>query len=126
MSPARMSTQHASGRGLPYRRRVEEESARFSVGDLVHHRMFDYRGVVFDVDPRFCGTEEWYEQVARSRPPKEKPWYHVLVHDADHTTYVAEQNLELDHSMEPVRHKLLGEHFDRFEKGAYVPRRQTN
>ena len=105
---------------------VEFRRTKFSIGELVQHRLFDYRGVIFDVDATFQGTDEWYQAVAQSRPPKDHPWYHVLVHDAGHTTYVAEQNLELDHSMEPVRHKLLGAHFDRFEKGAYVLRRRTN
>ena len=70
--------------------------AKFAVGDLVYHRLFDYRGVVVDVDPTFESTEEWYEAVAKSRPPKDKPWYHVLVHEAMHSTYVAERNLEPD------------------------------
>ncbi len=62
---------------------------KFFVGQVVHHTLFDYRGVVFDLDPVFAGTEEWYEQVARSRPPKDEPWYHVLVGGASHITYVA-------------------------------------
>ena len=54
---------------------------RFAIGELIHHRRFDYRGVIVDVDPEFQGTEEWYEQMAVSRPPKDAPWYHVLVDD---------------------------------------------
>ncbi len=100
--------------------------ARFRPGQLIHHKLFGYRGVVVDVDPIFQGSEDWYERMAKSRPPKDAPWYHVLVHEADHTTYVAERNLDADHSMKPIRHPQLGAHFDRFEKGAYVPRRQTN
>lgn len=99
-------------------------SARFNVGQLVYHRMFDYRGVVIDVDPVFLGTEEWYEQVALSRPPRDKPWYHVLVHNATHTTYVAERNLQPDDSSEPIEHPLLDDYFDEFAEGAYH-RRQT-
>ncbi len=94
--------------------------AQFSIGELVHHRLFDYRGVVVDVDANFQSTEEWYEAVARSRPPKDKPWYHVLVDDASHTTYVAERNLEPDVSTEPIRHPLVGQFFSGFEKGRYV------
>ena len=56
--------------------------AQFSIGDLVYHKLFDYRGVVVDVDPRLMLSEEWYEAVARSRPPKDQPWYRVLVHGA--------------------------------------------
>jgi heat shock protein HspQ len=95
-------------------------SARFAVGDLIHHRLFDYRGVVIDVDPSFQSTEEWYETVAKSRPPKDKPWYHVLVHEAAHITYVAERNLEPDHSTAPIEHPMLEAFFARFEGGRYV------
>ena len=93
---------------------------KFSVGGLIHHRLFDYRGVIVDVDQNFQGTDEWYQQVARSRPPKDKPWYHVLVHDGEHSTYVAEQNLELDTNLEPIVHPMVGQFFSRFENGAYV------
>jgi heat shock protein HspQ len=76
---------------------------KFFVGQIVHNKKFDYRGVIFDVDATFQGTEEWYDQVARSRPPKDRPWYHVLVHGARHTTYVAAM-----------------------EDGRYLPRRGVN
>ncbi|MDJ0926844.1 MAG: heat shock protein HspQ [Gammaproteobacteria bacterium] len=94
--------------------------ARFAVGDLVHHRLFGYRGVIFDVDPTFQSTDEWYETVAQSRPPKDKPWYHVLVHGAVHTTYVAERNLEPDTDEAPISHPLVEHFFVRFEDGHYV------
>ena len=57
---------------------IKMPSARFSVGDVVQHKLFDYRGVIVDVDTNFQGTEEWYEVVARSRPPKHRPWYHTV------------------------------------------------
>ncbi len=98
---------------------------KFSVGDLVQHRIFGYRGVIVDVDPNFQSTEEWYEAVARSRPPKNRPWYHVLVHDNDHVTYVAERNLESDDSLEPVNHPMLDQFFSRFEDGKYF-RKQSD
>ena len=100
--------------------------ARFAVGQRIHHRMFDYRGVVFDVDPVFAGSDEWYEEVAQTRPPRDEPWYHVLVHDAQHTTYVAERNLEPDPGDEPVRHPLLGEYFEAYEAGRYRSRLASN
>ena len=100
--------------------------AQFAVGDLVHHRLFDYRGVIVDVDPNFQLSEEWYETVAKSRPPKDKPWYHVLVHGATHVTYVAERNLEPDESTAPVRHPMLENFFSRFENGKYVREKRTN
>ncbi len=94
--------------------------AEFGIGELVQHRRFDYRGVVVDVDATFQGSDEWYEQVARSRPPKDAPWYQVLPHDAVHTTYVAERNLESDPSGDPVRHPLLEQFFSDFHDGRYV------
>ena len=94
--------------------------ARFSVGQLVHHRLFEYRGVIVDVDATFDGTDEWYEQVARSRPPKDEPWYHVLPHEATHTTYVSERNLEADPTGQPISHPLLEEFFEEYRDGRYV------
>ena len=73
-----------------------EHTARFFVGQVVHHHRFDYRGVVYDVDATFQGSDEWYDAVARSRPPKDHPWYHVLVDLGGQTTYVAERHLEPD------------------------------
>ena len=93
---------------------------RFSVGDVVQHRLFDYRGVIVDVDTFFQGTEEWYQAVARSRPSKHRPWYHVLPHGAQHQTYVAEQNLERDLSGLPIQHPLVDRYFTDFIDGRYV------
>ena len=100
--------------------------SKFSIGDLVHHQLFDYRGVIVDVDATFQSTEEWYETVARSRPPKNKPWYHVLVHGAAHSTYVAEKNLGRDTSAEPISHPMLAQFFVRFEDGRYFRKGSTN
>ena len=100
--------------------------ASFRVGQLVHHKIFDYRGAVVDVDPVFQGDDEWYDVMARSRPPKDKPWYHVLVHDAEHMTYVAERNLESDATGEPIVHPVLFEVFAEFRDGVYVPQRAAN
>ncbi len=94
--------------------------ARFGVGEVVRHLRFGYRGVIVDVDATFQGTDEWYEQVARSRPPKDQPWYHVLVHEADHSTYVAERHLAADETGEPIHHPSLGEFFDAVRDGRYV------
>ncbi len=100
--------------------------AEFSVGDLVHHRLFDYRGVVVDVDPQLMLPDEWYDQVARSRPPKDKPWYRVLVHGAEHETYVAERNLERDDSAQPIHHPLVNELFSGFRDGHYIRAERPN
>ena len=101
-------------------------NAAFSIGQLVHHKLFDYRGVVYDVDPIFQGEDEWYQQVAKTRPPKDKPWYRVLVHGQLTETYVAERNLEPDTSKEPVDHPLVGSFFDQFSDGVYVRKQSAN
>lgn len=105
---------------------MELSLARFGVGDLIHHRVFDYRGVVYDVDPVFLGTEEWYEEAAKSRPPKDEPWYHVLPDGETHTTYVAERNLEADVSGGEILQPLVEEYFERLNEGHYVPRFPAN
>ena len=89
--------------------------AKFKIGQIIHHRLFNYTGVVFDIDPIFQGSEEWYEQVAQSRPRKNKPWYHVLVHTAEHSTYVAEQNLDLEENPKAIQHPLINSFFTKFD-----------
>ena len=91
----------------------------FTIGETVHHRKFHYRGVIMGVDETFQGSDEWYDEVARSCPPKDKPWYHVLVHGASHRTYVAERHLEPDVSGEPIQHPEVGDFFDLFRGGVY-------
>jgi heat shock protein HspQ len=101
-------------------------SAQFSIGDLVHHKLFDYRGVIVDVDPHLMLSDEWYEAVALSRPQKDQPWYRVLVHDSTSETYVAERNLEPDRSGAPVRHPLIKTCFGSFSDGHYVTAGRMN
>ena len=105
---------------------MTDHRARFRVGQLIHHKRFDYRGVIVDVDATFEGTEEWYETMARSRPPKDRPWYHVLVDQAVHMTYVTEQNLEPDLSGEPIAHPLLDQFFGELRDGLYVSERSVH
>ena len=100
--------------------------AKFRIGLIVHHKFFDYTGVIFDIDPIFQGSEEWYKQVARSHPPKNKPWYHVLVHAADHTTYVAEQNLDLEEHPTLIQHPLINTLFTKFDGSQYHLKSKTN
>ena len=100
--------------------------AKFRVGELIHHKRFDYRGVVVDVDPGFFGTDEWYDMMALSNPPKDEPWYHVLVHEAEHSTYVAERNLESDHTVEPVIHPVLNQFFGEIRNGVYTSRKASH
>lgn len=94
--------------------------AKFSVGEVVNHRRFGYRGVIFDADASFQLTDEWYDTVARSKPPKDRPWYHVLVEGSDTTTYVAERNLESDNSGQPIDNPLVADLFTKFENGRYI------
>ncbi len=105
---------------------MSANEAQFSVGQVIHHKLFNYRGVIIDVDPVFQGAEEWYDKVALSRPPRDRPWYHVLVDGFGHRTYVAERNLDLDKSGEPIVHPDLDAHFDSFEDGIYRRRIKAN
>ena len=105
---------------------MSKHEAKFQVGQIVHHRLFDYIGVVFDVDPTFLGTDEWYEQVARSCPPKGNPWYHILVNEAAHTTYVAEQNLEPAEAPQRIVHPFTDRLFSAFDGERYTLRQRTN
>ncbi|HHZ87829.1 MAG TPA: heat shock protein HspQ [Chromatiaceae bacterium] len=98
----------------------------FYIGQIVYHEKFGYRGVVFDVDGTYQGSEMWYDQVALSRPPKDKPWYHVLVDQAAHTTYVAERHLRVDKADVPISHPQVKQLFGEFCDGAYQPRSRLN
>lgn len=101
-------------------------TARFGLGQLVHHRSFGYRGVIVGVDATYQGSDEWYERVAKTRPPKDEPWYNVLVHDGQHQTYVSERSLELDGTTCPINHPHVWLFFDTFENGAYVSLRMVH
>ena len=96
-----------------------ESKCKFSIGEIIYHSWFDYRGVIFDVDATFQGTEEWYKQMAKSNPPRDQPWYHVLVDQSATITYVAEKNLETDASLKPVIHPLVDQYFKKFNDGKY-------
>jgi heat shock protein HspQ len=92
---------------------------------VVRHRLFPFRGVVFDIDPQFNNTEEWYESIpAEVRPHKDQPFYHLFAENAEteYIAYVSEQNLLPDTSGEPVRHPQVAEVFEQDEKGSYRPR----
>lgn len=101
-------------------------TTKFSPGQLVHHKRFGYRGVVLSVDDAFEGSDDWYDRVALSRPPKDMPWYHVLVHDSAAETYVAERHLEVDESIAPIEHPLVEVFFDEIQDGRYVRTRIMN
>lgn len=103
------------------------DKAKFSIGQMVRHRIFPFRGVIFDVDPEFMNTEEWYQSIPENmRPRKDQPFYHLLAEN-DETTYVAyvsQQNLLPDESGEPCRHPRIDELFEGIGQGRYIPRRQ--
>jgi heat shock protein HspQ len=103
-----------------------QRAAIISPGQLIRHKLFHYRGVVYDVDPHFMLSEEWYENVAKSRPPKDEPWYRVLVHGTNQETYVAQQNLEPDSSADPIDHPSVDQYFAKFDQGRYLLRTPTN
>lgn len=90
-------------------------AAQFGIGDVVKHRIFPFRGVVFDIDPEFDNTDEWYEAIpAEVRPRKDQPYYHLLAEneDTEYAAYVSQQNLLNDETGEPVRHPQVSEYFD--------------
>lgn len=99
--------------------------AKFQVGQIVRHRYFSFRGVIFDVDPEFANSEEWWESIpAEIRPSKQQPFYHLLAEndDTEYVAYVSEQNLLADDSDEPLRHPQIGELFDDLKGGVYRSR----
>lgn len=100
-------------------------TAKFSIGQVVHHHLFGYRGVIVDIDPICMASDEWYESMARSRPPKDQPWYHLLVDGATHRTYVAERNISEELQAEPISHPELEDYFAGFAGGVYQLRERA-
>lgn len=101
--------------------------AQFSIGDVVRHRMFEFRGVVFDIDPVFANSEEWYQAIPEDvRPAKDQPFYHLLAENSDssYIAYVSQQNLIRDESDEPVDHPAIEGLFDDYADGRYHLRRE--
>jgi heat shock protein HspQ len=96
--------------------------ATFGLGDVVRHRMLPFRGIIFDVDPEFANTEEWWESIPESfRPRKDQPFYHLLAEneEASYVAYVSQQNLVPDDSGEPVRHPAVKQLFEK-KAGRYI------
>lgn len=99
------------------------KTAKFSIGQVVRHRFFPFRGVIFDIDPEFDNSEEWYESIpAEVRPRKDQPFYHMFAEndETEYVAYVSEQNLVADTSGEPVRHPEVAEHFGKMVDGSYA------
>ena len=102
-------------------------TAKFQIGQIVRHRLHPFRGVIFDIDPEFNNTEEWYKSIpADRRPRKDQPFYHLFAENAEteYVAYVSEQNLLPDESGEPVRHPQVKQVFERARDGSYKPREQ--
>ena len=99
---------------------------RFAIGDVLRHKQFDFRGVVFDIDPVFANSEEWYESIpAEVRPEREQPYYHLLAENGEssYVAYVSQQNLIEDGDGGPVDHPSVAELFEDFAEGRYRLRR---
>ncbi len=106
---------------------MRTRQAKFTIGQVVKHRLFPFRGIIFDVDPEFANTEEWWESIPEEiRPAKEQPYYHLLAEndETEYVAYVSEQNLLPDTSGEPLRHPQLREMFEELEDGVYRARQQ--
>ena len=101
---------------------MNARTAKFAIGQVVKHRVFPFRGVIFDVDPQFANSEEWWQSIpAEVRPSKDQPFYHLLAENAQssYVAYVSEQNLLPDESGEPVTHPQTELIFEEFEEGRY-------
>ncbi len=101
---------------------VNERRARYAIGEVVKHRVFPFRGIIFDVDPVFANSEEWWLSIPEDvRPAKDQPFYHLLAEneETEYIAYVSEQNLLPDDSGEPLRHPQLADMFDELEDGGY-------
>lgn len=110
-------------------RRIEtpyHAEARYGIGDVVKHRLFDFRGVIFDIDPVFANSEEWYEAIPQDmRPTREQPFYHLLAEndDSSYVAYVSQENLLGDSEGGPVIHPTVSQLFEDFADGRYRLRR---
>lgn len=101
--------------------------ARFGIGEVVQHRLFGFRGVIFDIDPVFANTDEWYEAIPQDmRPAKDQPFYHLLAENGEssYVAYVSQQNLQADESDEPIDHPAIPGIFEGYSEGRYALRRE--
>ena len=99
--------------------------AKFKIGEVVRHRLFPFRGVVYDIDAEFNNTEEWWLSIpADVRPRKDQPFYHLYAEntETEYVAYVSEQNLLPDTSGEPIRHPEVAAMFEKDANGGYRPR----
>ena len=104
---------------------MTERIAKFHIGQVVRHRVYSFRGVIFDVDPVFSNTEGWYEAIPEDvRPAKDQPFYHLLAENAEayYVAYVSEQNLIVDDTGDPIEHPQVTEMFGELHEGTYLGR----
>ena len=107
---------------------IKARTAKFQIGQIVRHRIFSFRGVIFDIDPEFNNTEEWWLSIPEDeRPRKDQPFYHLLAENSEteYIAYVSEQNLLEDDTGEPVRHPQIREMFNKTPDGRYEPKRHS-
>jgi heat shock protein HspQ len=105
---------------------AKPKTAKFKIGEIVRHRVYPFRGIVFDVDPIFSNTEDWWLSIPEEiRPVKDQPFYHLLAEneESEYVAYVSEQNLTLDTSGEPIRHPDIEDYLEQDEAGAWRMRR---
>ncbi len=104
--------------------------ARYAIGMQVKHRVYGFRGVIFDVDPEFANTEEWYDSIPENvRPRRDQPFYHLFAETPERSPYIAyvsEQNLVPDEDDEPISHPEIHDYFVDLRDGIYVPRQKAN
>ena len=102
---------------------MEQKKAKFAIGEIVKHKIHPFRGVIFDVDPTFSNTEEWWNSIPKNyRPKKDQPFYHLLAENdtSYYVAYVSEQNLLPDDSGDPVEHPEVSELFENLSNGKYT------
>ncbi len=121
-APAKIKRAKAAKKS-PYRK------AKYGVGEVVRHRVYPFRGVIFDIDPIFANTEDWWLAIPEEiRPRKDQPYYHLLAEnsDSEYVAYVSEQNLLPDRTGKPIRHPQVAEYFFEDEEGRYRPMYLSN
>lgn len=107
---------------------MKPRSAKFGIGDVVKHRKYPFRGVIYDIDPVFANTEEWWLSIPEEvRPAKDQPFYHLYAENSDteYMAYVSEQNLEADDNDAPLRNPQIAEAFVRSDAGRYIKRERS-
>ncbi len=105
--------------------RVAQQAA-YNIGDIIFHREHDFRGVIVDVDPQFEGSEEWYDMYTSNQPPKNSPWYHILVDEESSMAYVSEQNICSDSDQGEIENPMIDDLFSKYDSGHYLPIQTLN